>query len=252
MSWFSRKKKEPSAVELVAENLANEFEEFAIKWGASWRDLIYDSEGNQTTLASSMAEEICTWLSQFRESVPGLPAATLLIFHRILQQLDRPSFGDLDLGDMVKLYFGLEPAPAEFSLPTCVVVFFAAGDTPDAAPSRFCVELFLKLVKQIQEHDQVLRDQAIVRVMREGFENYIQVYDEPIASGTEDPHQLLGLDEDCSEAELRTAYRAKVALWHPDKLQSAAPELQDIATAKLAQLNEAYRFLSAQRSSGSR
>jgi hypothetical protein len=56
--------------------------------------------------------------------------------------------------------------------------------------------------------------------------------------------RILGVNNSCSEEELKAAYRQKVALWHPDKLDGMAPELKDVATKKMVDLNEAYAFLS--------
>lgn len=60
-------------------------------------------------------------------------------------------------------------------------------------------------------------------------------------------YDLLGVRENCSDRELKRAYYAKVALWHPDKLQDVAPELQAMANAKLAKLNSTYQSLCEQR-----
>lgn len=54
---------------------------------------------------------------------------------------------------------------------------------------------------------------------------------------------VLDLDEPFSADELKAAYRAKVNLWHPDRLQNMAPELQQMANEKLTAINEAYEVL---------
>jgi DnaJ-domain-containing protein 1 len=60
-------------------------------------------------------------------------------------------------------------------------------------------------------------------------------------------YELLGVSPSCSMEELKAAYRLKVALWHPDKLQNMAPELQAMATKQLAKLNEAYQGICVER-----
>ena len=53
----------------------------------------------------------------------------------------------------------------------------------------------------------------------------------------------LGVSDTYSAVELKTAYRNQVALWHPDKLAGMAPELQEAATRKSAEINLAYESL---------
>jgi len=56
--------------------------------------------------------------------------------------------------------------------------------------------------------------------------------------------QVLGVDADATLAEIKRAFHAKVAQWHPDKLADLAQELRDMATEQMKLLNEAYEILS--------
>lgn len=55
--------------------------------------------------------------------------------------------------------------------------------------------------------------------------------------------EVLGITADSSPAEIKAAYHRKVLLWHPDRLAGMAPELQEVATAKLKEINEAYEII---------
>lgn len=57
-----------------------------------------------------------------------------------------------------------------------------------------------------------------------------------------DPYVVLGVPRTATEQELRAAYRALVARYHPDRHQGNP--LEDLASAKLAEINRAYAMLS--------
>lgn len=54
---------------------------------------------------------------------------------------------------------------------------------------------------------------------------------------------VLGLTGKVTKEEIKKAYREKVRKYHPDTLQNMAPEFQDLAKKKTAELNEAYEFM---------
>jgi DnaJ-domain-containing protein 1 len=55
--------------------------------------------------------------------------------------------------------------------------------------------------------------------------------------------RLLGVTASSSRAQVRSAYRRLVSLWHPDRLQQADVELRELATERMAEINEAYHLL---------
>jgi hypothetical protein len=57
-----------------------------------------------------------------------------------------------------------------------------------------------------------------------------------------DPYTVLGVAPTASDAEIRAAYRALVARYHPD-LHQGNP-LEGLASAKMAEINRAYELLS--------
>jgi curved DNA-binding protein CbpA len=66
----------------------------------------------------------------------------------------------------------------------------------------------------------------------------------PTSYGSPDPYKVLRLKKGATRDEIRAAYRREVAQYHPDKVAQLGPELQELATEKTKQLNEAYRVLS--------
>lgn len=52
------------------------------------------------------------------------------------------------------------------------------------------------------------------------------------------PYEILGINENASEAEIKAAYKEMVKKYHPDKYQNNP--LADLAEDKLREVNEAY------------
>src|SRR5882724_2566439 len=57
-----------------------------------------------------------------------------------------------------------------------------------------------------------------------------------------DPFEVLGVRRGATSDEIRTAYRQQVARYHPDKHRGNP--LEDLAAAKLIEINRAYEALS--------
>lgn len=65
----------------------------------------------------------------------------------------------------------------------------------------------------------------------------------------DDPYLILGVDEDISDADLKTAYRRMAALNHPDRVAANGmpSELQSLAHAKMAMINLSYEKIIRER-----
>jgi hypothetical protein len=59
-----------------------------------------------------------------------------------------------------------------------------------------------------------------------------------------DYYAILGLDSDASVQSIKVAYRHLARELHPDYLQKAAPQEREAASARMAEVNEAYGVLS--------
>jgi DnaJ like chaperone protein len=84
-----------------------------------------------------------------------------------------------------------------------------------------------------------------------GFEeaDFLRIRAHHMAPEQCDPFLVLGVAHDASEEQVRRAYRQLVRDNHPDKLiaQGVPQEFLDLATAKLAAINEAYDRITRQR-----
>ncbi|MCC7416337.1 MAG: J domain-containing protein [Acidobacteria bacterium] len=59
-----------------------------------------------------------------------------------------------------------------------------------------------------------------------------------------DYYGLLGLPPGAPAEDIKRAFRAQIARYHPDKVQHLGPEFQAMAADRAAELTEAYRILS--------
>jgi DnaJ-class molecular chaperone len=57
------------------------------------------------------------------------------------------------------------------------------------------------------------------------------------------PYEVLGVELDASAAEIRRAYQDKMRQYHPDRVASAAPEIQALAEKRSKEINAAYHAL---------
>jgi curved DNA-binding protein CbpA len=58
----------------------------------------------------------------------------------------------------------------------------------------------------------------------------------------QDPYAVLGVTRNATPDEIKAAYRERVAKYHPDRHQGNP--LEELAAAKLAEINRAYEILS--------
>ena len=58
------------------------------------------------------------------------------------------------------------------------------------------------------------------------------------------PYEVLGVEPDASQAEIKRAYQEKIRQYHPDRVANAAVELQELAEKRSKELNGAYAELS--------
>ena len=58
-----------------------------------------------------------------------------------------------------------------------------------------------------------------------------------------DPYQILGIDSSASGEEIRTAYKARMHEYHPDKVAHLGEELQKVAHRKAVEIQQAYEQL---------
>jgi len=59
-----------------------------------------------------------------------------------------------------------------------------------------------------------------------------------------DPYEVLGVKPGASSEKIHAAYREAVQKYHPDKVSHLGKELQELASEKFVEIQEAYDFLS--------
>jgi hypothetical protein len=69
---------------------------------------------------------------------------------------------------------------------------------------------------------------------------------EPMQAMTQQSaRELLGVNENCTRAQIKAAYRRMASQWHPDRLECTTEQVRRLATAQMAAINEAYHLLSS-------
>lgn len=58
-----------------------------------------------------------------------------------------------------------------------------------------------------------------------------------------DPWEVLGVDRNASQREIRRAFHQRMSEYHPDKVRDLGSELQDLASEKAKQISAAYQKL---------
>jgi DnaJ like chaperone protein len=64
-----------------------------------------------------------------------------------------------------------------------------------------------------------------------------------LSTKIEDPWEMLGIDRDATRADIKRAYRSKLAGLHPDKVARMDVEIQNLAKTRTVELREAYESI---------
>ena len=62
-----------------------------------------------------------------------------------------------------------------------------------------------------------------------------------------DPYQVLEINRNINNSEIKKAYMSKIKEYHPDKTASLGKEIQDLAEKKSKQINRAYEQIKKER-----
>ena len=65
----------------------------------------------------------------------------------------------------------------------------------------------------------------------------------------QDPYKVLGVDRSASDEEIKKAYRELARKYHPDRY-SSNPDMAELASEKMKEVNTAYEEICSQRSKG--
>lgn len=92
----------------------------------------------------------------------------------------------------------------------------------------------LKIIEEIARHLRIsLKDYESIRAM--------------FGADEESAYKVLELEETCTDAEVKKAYRKMALKYHPDKLGELGPEVEKAAKEKFTKVQEAYEVIKKRR-----
>jgi len=68
-----------------------------------------------------------------------------------------------------------------------------------------------------------------------------------ISTNINNPYQVLEINKNINNSEIKEAYMSKIKEYHPDKTASLGKEIQDLAEEKSKQINRAYEQIKKER-----
>ncbi|HIF05776.1 MAG TPA: hypothetical protein EYQ64_02160 [Gemmatimonadetes bacterium] len=83
---------------------------------------------------------------------------------------------------------------------------------------------------------------AVARIFQFDERDFDRIFSSHLGSDDADPYQILGVDRDAEDSEIKKAYRDLMRENHPDRLmaQGLPQEMIDVANEKVAHINDAY------------
>jgi DnaJ like chaperone protein len=63
-------------------------------------------------------------------------------------------------------------------------------------------------------------------------------------AGEEDPYEILEINRDAEQSEIRKAYLSKLSQYHPDKVNHLGDDLKKLAAQKTIEIQQAYDQIS--------
>jgi len=67
---------------------------------------------------------------------------------------------------------------------------------------------------------------------------------DPTKQAEKDPYQILGVDRNASQQEIKNAFRKQAQRYHPDRVSHLGEEFQQLAKEKFQEIQKAYEILS--------
>lgn len=189
----------------------------------------YSMVGKLAKADGRICEEEIAVIQRISTEVMGLDAQTRQFSHNIIKQSinSRESFSDYatEFGRL----FGQDQDMCSFMMTFLFEVAMADGEL-HAAEERLLLEA-----------RQAFRiNEAVYQSMYNRYVRHVA----PTVSKSEH-FEILGVNQDATQAEIKKAYRQKVAEYHPDKIESKGlpPEFMKFANDKMAEINAAYDAL---------
>jgi hypothetical protein len=99
----------------------------------------------------------------------------------------------------------------------------------------------IKVGKKEKEPAETINDKENSR--KENKATFASVQPEPPFDPMEAGFaETLGLQKPYSEEETKSAYRKRIAQYHPDRVSALGPEIREVAETKAKEINEAYKY----------
>jgi hypothetical protein len=143
----------------------------------------------------------------------------------------------------------VEKLTASFEEVTRITESFSNDEHRREGPVRptFNFDFSLELSVNEKAHDDFNAELAAIqdRLAREGVNQATKKQrgkaSKSVPSrGAANPYEVLGVQEYSTAEEVTTAYRKMAGMYHPDKVESLAPEYREIASQKMREINAAY------------
>ncbi len=101
---------------------------------------------------------------------------------------------------------------------------------------------FIALADGIVTPDEMAYLETVAKIFKFSPLTFHRIKAAHCGRAPDDPFLVLGVDEQITDAELKRVYRSLAAANHPDRLAARGlpPELQKLATHKMAMINKAY------------
>ena len=83
---------------------------------------------------------------------------------------------------------------------------------------------------------------GVARIFQFGERDFERIFSSHLGSDDADPYEILGVDRDAEDDEIKSAYRDLIRKNHPDLLMAEGlpQEMIDVANEKVAHINDAY------------
>lgn len=189
----------------------------------------YSMIGKLAKADGRLCEEEVAVIQRVSKEVMGLDPQTRQFAHNIIRQSidSRETFGDY-AREFARL-FGHDQDMCTFMMSFLFEVAMADGEL-HAAEEKLLLEA--RTLFRINE--------AVYQSLYSRFVRHVA----PSVS-TAQHYAILGVSPDATQAEIKKAYRQKVAEYHPDKIESKGlpPEFMKFANDKMAEINAAYDAL---------
>ena len=114
--------------------------------------------------------------------------------------------------------------------------------------NRHVREELLAALFHIAQADGIIHEgelaflKAVARIFQFDERDFDRIFSSHLGSDDADPYQILGVDRDAEDSEIKKAYRDLMRENHPDRLmaQGLPQEMIDVANEKVAHINDAY------------